>query len=107
MTFELKGQHIWARYKDHATFEVFFCNSNFVRQGNGRGGILMCMCKLIFKLGNYFSFHELMDALVVVYMQYQFGQHLKLLFSYTLIQSKMFIVCEKTIALRRCGFHQF
>jgi len=30
----------------------------------------MCMCKLIFELGNYLSFHELMDALVVVYMQY-------------------------------------
>jgi len=24
LTFELKGQHIWARYKDHATFEAFF-----------------------------------------------------------------------------------
>ncbi len=24
LTFELKGQHIWVRYKDHATFEAFF-----------------------------------------------------------------------------------
>jgi hypothetical protein len=24
MAFELGGQHIWARYKDHATFEVSF-----------------------------------------------------------------------------------
>jgi len=85
LTFELKGQHVWARYKDHATFETFFCNSNFVHQGNGKGGILLYICKLIFKFGNYFSFHELMDALLVVYMQYWLGEGLKLPFSYTLI----------------------
>jgi hypothetical protein len=72
LAFELEGQHIWARYKDHATSKAYFVTwvvyAKVVVEVK-----LWCAYaseKLIFELGNHFPFHEMMDLLGVVYPQY-------------------------------------
>jgi hypothetical protein len=69
LVFELGGQHIWARYKDHATSKASFVTWVVYAKAMAK---VQSQCayaieKLIFELGNHFPFHELMDVLGGVY----------------------------------------
>jgi hypothetical protein len=77
---DLGDQHIWARYKDHATFEVSFVPQVVYAKVVAKVIKLKCAFvveKLISKLRNRFPFYELMEALRVVYPQYSLGFDLK------------------------------
>jgi hypothetical protein len=77
---DLGDQHIWARYKDHATFEVSFVPQVVYAKVMAKVIKLKCAFvveKLISKLRNCFPFYELMEALGVVYPQYSLGFDLK------------------------------
>jgi hypothetical protein len=68
LTFELGGQQIWARYKNHATFKVYFVTRvNYAKVMVKSNYSAFIAKNLISKLGNCFLFHELMGALGTVY----------------------------------------
>jgi hypothetical protein len=57
--------------------------------------------KLIFKLGNHFSFYELMEALGVVYPQYLLGFDLKIYFQLHLNVNKNVHCVPKKCGLKK------
>jgi hypothetical protein len=87
LVFELGVQHILARYKNHATSKFSFITLAVYAKAMAEVKLkgASAIEKLIFEFQNCFPFHELMNALGVVYSQYWLGLNLKLLFNCTLM----------------------
>jgi hypothetical protein len=96
LAFESGDQHIWARYKDHATSKASFVTRVVYAKAMVEVKLQCAYVieKLIFELGNCFPFHELMDVLGVVYPQYWLGIIPKTSFQLHLNVINMFMVCQ-------------
>ncbi len=109
LTFELGGQHIWAKYNDHATSKASFVTWVVYAKEVAKVKLQCAYAieKLICELGNRFPLNESMDVLGVVYPQYWLGIIPKTSFQMHLNVINMFMVCQKKMVYGGLDFISF